>query len=366
MKRQLVAGALVLFLACSSLSATQADDEAQYLGDAIRSIAWLRERAAPNGWSLSGMILATDSPDETRGFLYDQVMTLIAFTLFGLEDESSAIVSRLKGAQNPDGSWFNQYDLKTGEPADSARYAGSIAWTVFAISFYARKFSDDPAKLVAQSAANFLLRLQANNGGFYGGYEGNKTLRWRSVENNVGAYFAFSLLRENIANDTLSSARDGIRSWILTQGWNDQRRFNAGEADPSVFLDAQSLGAIFMRSIERKDEARSALAYAQDNLLGYYKAINGFRYRPEDQRVWFEGSLQMAVAYSSLNDPIMAARLIQEAARADKAINFDGGIPNFSDGSDQSSATAWFSIAVAAYCGKNPFVQNAITGSKCW
>ncbi len=298
--------------------------------------------------------------------MYDQAMTIIGFTIFGLDNESSTIVSRLKRLQNPDGSWFNQYDLKTGEPIDSSKYTGGIAWTTFALSFYAKMFSDDPSKLIAQSAANFLLRLQSDNGGFYGGYEGNKTLQWKSVENNIGAYFALSALRENIANDTYSFARDRVRSWIITQGWNELGRFNAGEGDPSVFLDSQSLGAIFIRSIGRQDQARSAIAYAQDNLLGYYKGINGFKYREGDEKLWFEGSLQMAVAYASLNDPIMASRLIQEAVRADQTSDSDGGIMYFSGGREQSSSTAWFVLAVAAYCGKNPFAPDAVTGINCW
>lgn len=361
MRPPILAVAFMILLLWDPAQVGPAENE-RYLSDVSKSISWLRDRIAPPGWALSGLVLASSSPDESRGLLYDQAMSLLAFSLVGLRNESSNIVARMKAVQNPDGSWFDQYDLKTGEPVENLRYTGANSWTAFAISFYARKFGDDSAKLVAQSAGDFLLRLQAENGGFYGGYRDKTQLPWKNVENNVAAYFAFLLLRQNIANETYSLARERAKSWLLTRGWNAEGRFNAGEADASLLLDAQSFGAIFLRQIERVDQARTAVLYGQDKLLSYHKGFNGFKPGPTDDRVWFEGSLQMAVAYASLNDPIMAERLIAEAIRASGP---EGGVPYFSDGHERTASTAWLVIAVASYCSKNPFIPDAVTGVRC-
>jgi len=361
MRLPILAVAFMMLLLWDPAHVGPAENE-RYLSDVIKNVSWLRDRIAPPGWALSGLVLASSSPDESRGLLYDQAMSLLAFSLFGLYNESSNIVARMKAVQNPDGSWFDQYDLKTGEPVENLRYTGANAWTVFVISFYARKFGDNSAKLVAKSAGDFLLRLQAENGGFYGGYRGNTPFPWKNVENNVAAYFAFSLLRQNIANETYSLARERVKSWLLTRGWNAEGRFNAGEADASLLLDAQSLGAIFLRQIDRVDRARTAVLYGQDKLLTHHRGFGGFKSRPTDDRVWFEGSLQMAVAYASLNDPIMAQRLIDEAVRASGA---RGGIPYFSDGRERTASTAWLVIAVASYCNMNPFIPDAVTGIRC-
>ncbi|TVT29292.1 hypothetical protein FO441_03135 [Salinicoccus cyprini] len=201
---------------------------------------------------------ASISGVDSRSWIYDDALAVMAFSMAGDYGRASAILSSLTQLQNADGSFAFSYDIYTG-PLDVTKRSGSIAWVGDSVVKYEETFGDATYRGLALRIADYLLTQQDPS---TGSIRGGPDVRWYSTEHNIDAYFFFRNLGELTGNENYTHTAKEIQNALLTHHWNHgEQRFNQGIGDPAAALDTNSWGAIFLEAIGRYDLSETATAY---------------------------------------------------------------------------------------------------------
>lgn len=210
---------------------------------------------------------------------------------------------------------------------------GDNAWLLIALHYYEQRHAGAAGngKRYAElrnRIADWILELQDEDGGIYSGFQADGTpIGHKSTEANLDCY---SALRDR------PSVRARIRSWLLKQMWvEDEQRFRMGSTVDETPLDAVSwgvcaLGAEFAHLLPYAE--RSFLRTARMAATG--RLVTGFSDFISKNRIWFEGTGQMIVAYRTAGQHEQAARFLKEMESAMIASHLHegtAGLPCFSN-----------------------------------
>ncbi|MBR4579384.1 MAG: hypothetical protein IKO22_07250 [Oscillospiraceae bacterium] len=260
---------------------------------------------------------------------------------------------------------------------------GNMAWTILALCATAKNASEEKRAVyleTAERAADFVLSLRAENGGFTAGYEGwddaQTKATYLSTEHNLDLTAAFSALAnalETAAPERAAAYRDAAehaKAFVLSMYDAKLHCFYTGtEADGKTVsdgvipLDTNSLAVLALWD-ELEDPA-AILSFAEDRMA----VGDGYDFSAGDlDGIWNEGTAQMAICYRMMGDTDRYASIMEYLKTQTAG---DGSIPaadrdGLSTGfviagsdmlweynNEQSiGATAWLALA---QLGVNPF-----------
>lgn len=358
-------------------------------------------------------------------YLYDNALAAIVLSFAGAQAHAEKIADAMVFAQEHDRS-FHDGRLRnayiSGDPrSDSGRSiaagkvtvrlpgfwkdgkwqedsyavstsAGNMAWTILALVYTAENASAEKQAeylAAARRAADFVLTLEAEDGGFLAGYEGwddnQSRVTYLSAEHNIGLAGAFSALSDVLAesdperSETYLEAARRARRFVLSMYDEKRHCFYTGTLDDGknisdsvIPLDANSLAVLALGdSIENPYQTLSFVE-------GRMAVGQGFDFGSGDlDGIWNEGTAQMAVCYRLLEntekyEAVMSYLETQTAKDGSlPAADRDGVSTGFAlSGSDalweynnvQSiSATGWLALA---QLGRNPFGYGWESGKK--
>jgi hypothetical protein len=387
--------------------------------DEIKALSAAAGFLAQKAETSSGFIAADDQRDKASGsnaYLYDNSLAVMALVSAGAQQHAEIIADAVLFAQEHDRT-FDDGRLRNvyiaGDPkSDSGRSivsgkvsvrlpgfwldgkwqedsytvstsTGNMAWAVLALCYVAENASAEKQSAylsAAMKAADFILTLESEHGGFTAGYEGwddaQTKVTYISTEHNIDLYAAFSALSNSLSEsdkakaETYSKAADNAKNFILSMYDDKLGCFYTGTlndgktiSDGVIPLDTNTLTVLALD--DELDDPYKTLAFVE----GRMAVGEGFDFSAGDlDGIWNEGTAQMAVCYHMLKsaekyDTVMAYLKTQTAKDGSiPAADRDGVSTGFViAGSDilweynnvQSiSATGWLAFA---QLGKNPF-----------
>lgn len=209
-----------------------------------------------------------------------------------------------------DGRWQeDSYTVSTS--------TGNMAWTILALCSAAENASDEKRAEyleAATRAADFVLTLKSESGGFTAGYEGwddaQVKVGYKSTEHNIGLFCAFSVLAEAVAENTpvraeiYRSASDHAREFVFSMYDEELHCFYTGTepdgetiSDGVIPLDANTLAILALG--EELEDVYDMVSFAENRMA----VGEGFDFSAGDlDGIWNEGTAQMAICYGILGN----------------------------------------------------------------
>ena len=222
---------------------------------------------------------------------------------------SGAEAVRLPGSWR-DGVWAEDYySVSTS--------TGNMAWVILALCEASRGAPEGKAEeyaAAAERAADFVLTLKSEQGGFTGGYEGwdktQKKASYKSTEHNIDLISAFtslaSLVREaNPAKAELyEEAAEHAEAFVLLMYDKRLNCFYTGTEDDGrtiskgvLPLDTNTWAILALE--DSFSDAEQVIDFVENNM-----AVGaGFDFSAGDlDGIWHEGTAQMAVCYQAMGN----------------------------------------------------------------
>ncbi|HHW93691.1 MAG TPA: hypothetical protein GX734_04265 [Clostridiaceae bacterium] len=327
---------------------TQITPTAKEISKISTAAGFLAARTEESG----GFIASEDKRDRASAYayLYDNAIAAIALSYAGAQQHAEKIADAIVFAQGhdrtfQDGRLRNAYN--SGDPkSDSGRSiaagkvtirlpgfwkdghwqedahtvstsTGNMAWAILGLSIVAKNALDTQRQeylTAAMRAADFVLGLKSDSGGFTAGYEGwddsqiNAT--YKSTEHNISLVCAFSTLAElvrEIDSDKAAlyaDAADHAKDFVLSMYDDKIHCFYTGTMTDGITiskgiipLDANSLTVIILG--EELDDRYQTIDFVEKKMA----VGDGFDFSAGDlDGIWNEGTAQMAVCYRLLEN----------------------------------------------------------------
>lgn len=348
---------------------------------------------------------STDDFERTMrdvAFTYDNAVAALAFIASGDQQRAKQIVDALIYAQNhdrfyKDGRIRNSYragklaspdnrvplpgwyDAKQGRWVEDefqvSTHTGNVAWAMLALLGYYETYGGAPYLAAAEKMGEWVeenCRDSRGVGGYIGGFSGWETkpklLRYKATEHNLDLYAVFWRLYSITGNQAWKERAMAAKTFVLSMWDEGEGKFWTGTTPDGVTvnrdtipLDIQAWAPLVLRE-EGKPYWRS-LSYSEKQ----HRVGGGFDFNEDRDRIWYEGTAQMAVAYQYTGQLDKSKTLIstlkaaQDASGGIPAVNRDGLTTGFSLPTGEPwfyfrrlhvGATAWM---VLAERGINPF-----------
>jgi len=353
-------------------------------------------------------------------YLYDNALTAVVLSYVGAQQSAESIADAIVFAQSHDRS-FQDGRLRNayiaGDPrSDSGRSiaagkvtirlpgfwqdgrwqedyytvstsSGNMAWVILALCATAENASDEKRLeylSAAGQAADFVLTLAADGGGFTAGFEGwddaQTKVSYLSTEHNITLYSAFSILSTAISGTdpakaaAYKEAAENAKGFVLSMFDEKLHCFYTGTledgktiSDGVIPLDTNSLAVLALG--HGLGDAYRTLSFVEDRMA----VGSGFDFSAGDlDGIWNEGTAQMAVCYALLGntekyEAVMAYLKTQTFRDGSlPAADRDGVSTGFVIVGSETlweyhnvqsiSATAWLALA---QMGRNPFERTS-------
>lgn len=222
----------------------------------------------------------TKNPFSDMAYAYAQAVAHQNLVMAGQTDLSlkAAEVLRQRGEVREIPNGLN---TRTGLSEDPLITAGPNAY--WGISFI-REYTltgDEKWLAAAKRRADFLLKLQADNGGIRKSpYQGNVEYEAKSTEENLDCYALFDLLSQLTGEDKYATARSRILGWLSASGvYNrDAGYFTAGTSkdivNPLYATDANALAIIILgpETLDSEGDVRFSGAGTSRRILDSFDA----------------------------------------------------------------------------------------------
>ncbi|MFQ5613127.1 MAG: endo-1,3-alpha-glucanase family glycosylhydrolase [Anaerolineae bacterium] len=305
---------------------------------AASAAAWIASRQQP-----SGLVWSWEEETPGKAWLYDQALALLVLSETDLS-RAAALAITLADLQNPDGSWYDGYEVDATKELTTNKWEGAVAWAVYALTRYVANGGDPNFMTNAISGATWLKgrQMQFADGRVH-----------TSTEATLDAWWAFQATG-------FADEADQAKRYLLEDAWReDQGRWNRGYRDPIIVLDTQTWGASFAKAVCEPARGLAALNFAEYTLAttsfsGVIHGLDG----AGPFSVWNEGTAQYVVAGGR-----GAQSYLDELRRQQRA---DGAIPGSPDDfrGDDVWLTRWHGIAPTAWLyfaeTGGPFVTSGL------
>lgn len=335
-------------------------------------------------------------------FTYDNAVTALAFIAAGDQQRAKQIVDAIIYAQNhdrfyKDGRIRNAYRGRKFIAADGrvqlpgwfdpkekrwledefqvSTHTGNVAWAMLALLGYYETYGGTSYLTATEKMGEWIeqnCRDSRGVGGYIGGFSGwepkPNLLRYKATEHNLDLYAVFWRLYLQTNNPVWQERANSAKNFVLSMWDEKEGKFWTGTKldgvtinQDNIPLDIQAWAPLALRE-EGKPYWRS-LDYSEKQ----HRVGEGFDFNQDRDRIWYEGTAQMAVAYQYTNQPEKSKALVsmllaaQDASGGIPAANRDGLTTGFSLPNGEPwlyfkrlhvGATAW---TVLAQKGVNPF-----------
>lgn len=318
---------LAFLLSCAHLSAGQGTDK-----HTQQVYEWLLKHQSP----VSG-IMGNQEYDHFSG-VYSNALAALCFTRQGDLERAGKILRFFDrhflqefATGTPGG--FHQFWSSSHTVYDKTVYSGTDrwigdnAWLLIALNYHRRKTGSQEFDRMRRGIAEWLISLQDEEGGIQAGFNRKGRMTHKSTEGNLDSYAAL---------EDYPEVRERIKEYLMTHLWVEKdRRFMMGSTVRESGLDCIAWAiAAFGK------EFATTLGYAERRFIRTAKSdakrrkITGFSDFVDKDRVWLEGTGQMAVAYNVVGDRKTAKRYIKQLQRAMvSSERFEGtrGLPCFTN-----------------------------------
>lgn len=335
-----------------------------------------------------GFIAGADQRDKASdcAYLYDNAMAVIVLSRVGAQWHAERIADAIVFAQAhdrafQDGRLRNAYI--SGDPRSDSGHSiaagkvtvrlpgfwkdgrwqedshtvststGNMAWAIMALCAAAEGSSEEKRTEyleAAMRAADFVLTLESESGGFTAGYEGwddtQVKVTHKSTEHNIDLCCALSTLAEAVAESdsaratAYSDASDHAKEFVLSMYDEELHCFYTGTesdgktiSDGVIPLDANSLAILAFG--EELEDAYDMISFVEDRMA----VGEGFDFSAGDlDGVWNEGTAQMAICYGIVGNTERREAIV---AYLETQTAEDGSIP----AADRDGVSTGFVIA---------------------
>ncbi len=356
----------------------------------------------------SGGFIASEAQRERASdyaFLYDNALAAVVLSRAGAQTHAQIIADAIVFAQTHDRSFSDgrlRNTYNSGDPeSDSGRSiaagkvtiripgfwengrwqedaytvstsTGNMAWAILALCAAAKNAPEEKSAEYLEAAvraADFVLTLKSENGGFTAGYEGwddaQTKVSYQSTEHNIDLFCAFSALAEALSETEperaagYRDAADYAKAFVFSMYDAKLHCFYTGTkgdgksvSDGVIPLDTNSLAILALRG--ELEEPEQILSFVEERMA----VDEGYDFSAGDlDGIWNEGTAQMAICYSLMGNPekhdaIMAYLGTQTAK--------DGSIP----AADRDGVSTGFVIAGSDMLWEYHHEQSI--GATCW
>ena len=322
----------------------------------------------------SGGFIASEAQREKASdyaYLYDNAMAAVVLSKVGAQAHAEKIADAIVFAQTHDRTFEDGRLRNTYSSGDPKEYSGrsiagkkvtisipgfwanghwqediytvststgNMAWTIIGLVSVAENASEEKKTEyldAAMRAADFVLTLKSDNGGFTAGYDGwddaQTKATYQSTEHNIDLYSAFSVLAKAVSDkapDKAASYKDAAeyaKAFVMSMYDPELHCFYTGTEDDGktvsdgvIPLDTNSLSLLALwDELEDKDEI---FAFVEERMA----VDDGYDFSAGDlDGIWNEGTAQMAVCYLLKED---TAKYDSIMAYLDTQVLKDGSI----------------------------------------
>jgi hypothetical protein len=319
--------------------------------------------------------------DHSQSYIYDQALTIIAFTKANDQKRAKSLLRALESLQLSDGSLYFSYYMDGTSPypeEGDKRYAGAIAWVALAAVHYQSNFKSDEFVGFNLKILNYLktqihpikIKDTTTKALSFAPTDVPST-PWKenetaALEHNLDAYSAFLHFSKINKTHSWKDEIDHLKTFILTMWDKDQAHFwsganlKTGSINKSeLYLDNQTWSLLALDKETLKSiKPADALNLNCETFLVNHEGIVGFMdsrpvRRPASQKfVWSEGSLGQILAMKRTNITCNNKTSNDFLSSIKKMKKADGGIayatstshPDFTS-SSSVAGTAWMYFA---------------------
>lgn len=268
---------------------------------------WIKAVQNPSG------LVSTREGKEGFCFVYDQALAVYLFLLFDDIERAEKLLNffyKKYEDQLKRGHFIGFVDMyfSTGAAGATYRAGGPNAWLLNAINEYTYKTGKDTYLAFGEAIADWLIELQAIDGGMMGGHHPN--LHFISTEHNADAYAALRNLYFLTKKEIYAEKAEEFKQWLLDVAYvQADSRFGNGKDDINYALDTSSWTVLSLgKEVEEVLDIAEVVAqntqyyeFTQTNVEGF--DFGGPYYDtpfPDKDSVWFEGTAQMVLAYQAV------------------------------------------------------------------
>ncbi len=274
----------------------------------VKVYEWLVLQQSPTG------LLGNQEKDDLSG-VYTNALASLCYMHQGDIPRAERIFSFFAQytesvAESSPGGFCQFWDARTGLPyLDTDRWVGDNAWLLIALNTHLQVTGRNTFGKMRRTIADWIVRLQDVDGGIRAGFNTAGPMDWKSTEANLDCHAAlieYPRERRRIA-DYLRS-----KMWVPSEG-----RFKMGSTVAESALDCSSwavasLGTDYSRTLSYAETifSRQEVCQATGNL------VRGFSDFVSVDRIWLEGTGQMAAAYHVAGQHDRAQQVLAELDRA--------------------------------------------------
>ncbi len=204
------------------------NEHADWLVSRIQAATVLNGSSSRN---LNGLIKSYESSDDLYAHVYNQAQAAMALLVAdyqspgkGYRSRAEAILTRLMGLQNADGSFSAAFHLTNPAQDLAEKQTGAIAFVGLAVNLYTQKTENEQFVPMGEKIADYLVAKAIERPAFPGKAIPNEDGAALSVEENLAAYaflqeFAPISFDSNYVNTALAIRQFLESLWNNPQGW---------------------------------------------------------------------------------------------------------------------------------------------------
>ena len=244
----------------------------------------------------NGLLLSSEGGRYVS--LYDNALAALAFTSYGDLNKAEKIFDFFNGKleseffQSPGG--FGQLRTSDGIPVENSprRWLGDNAWLLIALNNYHYKAQNTKYQQLATALSNWIISLQDEDGGVWGGFNEKGTRISKIAEGNIDAFNAVS---------GYLVFHKKLLTYLKNVRWESGNKIFVAWADNPAYryaLDLHSWSYCIFEDFPQKILTDAKRFETTQKSTATKKSIRGYCFDEDRDVVWLEGTGQMVVAFS--------------------------------------------------------------------
>ena len=267
--------------------------------------SWLSNMQQANGLLLS-------SEGGKYVSLYDNALAAIAFTSYGDLNKAEKIFdffnSRLESELLYLPGGFGQMRTADGFPVDNSprRWLGDNAWLLIALNNYHHMAQNTKYQNLATALSSWIMSLQDDDGGLWGGFAENGTRISKIAEGNIDAFNAIP---------GYQSFHQKLLAHLKNVRWDENNKLFVAWADNPQYkyaLDLHSWSYCIFEDFPVEILVKASRFKTTQTSTITKRPISGYCFDEDRDVVWLEGTGQMAVAFFKAKKDSEAQTYFQE------------------------------------------------------
>lgn len=258
----------------------------------------------------NGLLLSSEGGRYVS--LYDNALSALVFTINGDFENAEKIFdffeSRIENEMLVSPGGFGQMRTINGIPIDNRprRWLGDNAWLLIAINNYHNLKGNNKYQHLATTLSNWIISLQDDDGGIWGGFKENGDTISKIAEGNIDAFNAIPGYNE--FHKKLLVHLKNVR-------WDQSKKVLIAWADHPKYeyaLDLHSWGFCIFENFPKDvlSDADRFLTTQKSTISN--QLITGYCFDEDKDVVWLEGTGQMATAFNTAKMETEAQFYLQE------------------------------------------------------